>query len=133
VGEAVANEAELALLGVLLDGVEGLLLGDLRGGQQAISMAGQWPGRGMGAAQSCRADRRQPAAAGGGQWRGTHLHLRVGPAGDLDDHVEDGLLLVGIQRNVVPCRDGLAVLLDEDAVLKRVGRCDLAGGVSHGV
>lgn len=29
VGEAVADEAQLALLGVLLDGVEGLLLGDL--------------------------------------------------------------------------------------------------------
>lgn len=28
-GEAVANEAELALLGVLLNGVEELLLGDL--------------------------------------------------------------------------------------------------------
>lgn len=31
VGEAVANVAELALLDVLLDGVERLLLGDLRG------------------------------------------------------------------------------------------------------
>jgi hypothetical protein len=30
VGEAVADEAQLALLGVLLDGVEGLLLGDLQ-------------------------------------------------------------------------------------------------------
>ena len=29
VGEAVTDEAELALLGVLLDGVEELLLGDL--------------------------------------------------------------------------------------------------------
>lgn len=28
-GEAVADEAQLALLGVLLDGVEELLLGDL--------------------------------------------------------------------------------------------------------
>jgi len=31
VGEAVADEAELALLGVLLDGVEELVLGDLMG------------------------------------------------------------------------------------------------------
>lgn len=31
VGEAVADEAELALLGVLLDGVQELLLGDLWG------------------------------------------------------------------------------------------------------
>jgi hypothetical protein len=29
VGEAVADEAELALLGVLLDGVEEIILGDL--------------------------------------------------------------------------------------------------------
>jgi len=29
VGEAVADEAELALLGVLLDGVEEVILGDL--------------------------------------------------------------------------------------------------------
>jgi hypothetical protein len=29
VGEAVANEAELALLGILLDGVEEIILGDL--------------------------------------------------------------------------------------------------------
>jgi hypothetical protein len=58
VGEAVADEAELALLGVLLDGVEGLLLGDLlgmsvtcrnrgvaehQGGAQWHSMAGHAP------------------------------------------------------------------------------------------
>lgn len=35
VGEAVTDEAELALLGVLLDGVESLLLGDLRACQTA--------------------------------------------------------------------------------------------------
>lgn len=58
---------------------------------------------------------------------GTHLHLRVGPAGDLDDHVEDGLLLIGIQRDVVEGRDGNAILLDVDAVLKGVGRGDPAG------
>lgn len=58
VGEAVPNEAELALLDILLDGVEGFLLGD--------------------------------------------LHLGVGPAGDLDDHVEDTSILVGEQGDVVP-------------------------------
>lgn len=65
------------------------------------------------------------------QWRGTHLHLRIGPAGHLDDHVEDRLLLVGVEGNVVPWRDELAVFLDEDAVLERVRRSDLAGGVCH--
>lgn len=42
-------------------------------------------------------------ALNGSQLRGTHLHLGVGPAGNLDDHVEDGLLLVGVERDVVPC------------------------------
>lgn len=37
VGEAVADEAQLALLGVLLDGVEGLLLGDLMACQHACA------------------------------------------------------------------------------------------------
>lgn len=39
VGEAVADEAELALLGVLLDGVEGLLLGDLVRGSRSAWLA----------------------------------------------------------------------------------------------
>ena len=57
---------------------------------------------------------------------GTHLHLRIGPARHLDDHVEDGLLLVGIERDVVEGRDGDAIFLNEDAVLERVGGTDPA-------
>lgn len=57
----------------------------------------------------------------------SHLHLRIGPARDLNDHVEDGLLLIGIQRDVVEGRDGDAILLDVDAVLEGVRRADLAG------
>lgn len=117
-GEAVADEAELALLGVLQDGVEGLLLGDLLGA--SVTCRRGW--RGTSATS---------AALNGTQLGATHLHLSVAPAGDLDDHVEDGLLLVGIERDVVPCRDGLAVLLDEDTVLERVRRSDLADRVSH--
>ena len=75
VGEAVADEAEAALLDVLLDGVEGLLLGD--------------------------------------------LHLGVGPAGDLDDHVQDAIVLVGKERDVVERRHDMAVLLDVDAMFCR--------------
>ena len=104
VGEAVPNITKLALLDVLLDGVEGLLLGD--------------------------------------------LHFGVGPARDLDDHVEDTIILVGKEGDVVEGRDDLAALLDEDTVLcgslsdevsrqgvpaKRltegVGRADEASGV----
>ena len=45
------------------------------------------------------------------------LHLCVRPAGDLDDHVEDAIVLVGEERDVVEGRDDLAALLDEDTVL----------------
>jgi hypothetical protein len=41
VGEAVADETELALLGVLLDGVQELVLGDLDCGF-AISIVYDW-------------------------------------------------------------------------------------------
>ena len=59
----------------------------------------------------------------------TYLHLSVGPSWHLNNHVEDGLLLVGIQRDVVERRAGLAILLDVDAVLEGVGGVDLAGSV----
>jgi len=67
VGEAVADKAQLALLDVLLDGIEGLILGD--------------------------------------------LELGVGPARNLDNHVEDVLGGVGEQGHVVEGRDGGTVLL----------------------
>ena len=75
VGEAVPHETESVFLYVLLDGVEGLVLGD--------------------------------------------LHLRVGPAGDLDDHVQDAIVLVGEEGNVVERGDDSAVALREDTVLCR--------------
>jgi hypothetical protein len=61
-----------------------------------------------------------------------YLLLGVGPAGDLNDHVKDGLLLIGIERNVVEGRNGLTILLNVDAVLQGVGSADLANGVDHG-
>lgn len=73
VGETVADEAQAALLDVLLDGVHRLLLRD--------------------------------------------LHLRVRPAGDLDDHVEDAVVLVGEEGDVVEGGDDIAAVLDEDAVV----------------
>jgi len=88
VGEAVADETELALLDVLLDGVE----------------------------QVCLAN----------------LHLCVGPSWDLDDHVQDSLLLIGVKRNIVEGRDWDAILLNVDAVLQSVWCSDLAGGVLRG-
>jgi len=57
VGEAVADETQLAFLDILLDWIERLLLGD--------------------------------------------FHLRVGPARNFDDHVQDAIVLVGKERDVV--------------------------------
>jgi hypothetical protein len=62
----------------------------------------------------------------------THLHLGIGPARYLNDHVEDGLLLIGIQRDIVEGRDGHAVLLNEDAVLECVRGANLARRVLAG-
>lgn len=62
----------------------------------------------------------------------TYLHLGIGPSWHLNNHVEDSLLLVGVQRNVVERRARLAILLDVDAVLESVGGVDLAGSVDGG-
>lgn len=73
-----------------------------------------------------------PYCALRGSWETTNLLLCVGPAGNLNDHVEDGLLLVGVQRDVVEWRDRNAIFLDEDAVFKSVRSADLADGVLGG-
>ena len=62
----------------------------------------------------------------------TYLELGVGPARDLNNHVQDGLLLVGIEGDVVEGGDGDAIPLGVDAVLKGVGSGDLAHGVLGG-
>lgn len=56
----------------------------------------------------------------------TYLHLAIGPARDLDNHVQDRLLLVGVQGNIVEGRDGHAILLNIYAVLQRIGAPDLS-------
>lgn len=109
-GEAVADEAQLALLGVLLDGVEELLLGDLVGLVESALCVRIEAGR-------------------GGQ---LYLLLGVGPAGDLNDHVQDGLLSIGVEGDVMEGRDGLAILLDINTVLQRERLGNLANGVRHG-
>jgi hypothetical protein len=88
VREAVSDVSKLALLDVLLDGVEELLLGDLK--------------------------------------------LSIGPSRNLDNHVQDVLLLVGVERNIVEGGDGLAILLDVNTVLEGVGSRNLADGVVGG-
>ena len=61
-----------------------------------------------------------------------HLKLCIGPARDLNNHVEDGLFLVGVEGHIVERGDGDAILLDVDAVLKGVRSSDFADAVSHG-
>lgn len=56
---------------------------------------------------------------------GGDLHLRVGPAGDLDDHVEDARVLVGEEGDIVEGGDDGAILLEKDAVV-----CDVGARVS---
>lgn len=123
-GEAVANEAKLALLDVLLDGVEGLFLGDLPALESSSQFRvhetnGQFVVYASSTIESYAAS-------------STHLLLGVGPARDLNDHVQDSLLLVGEQRNVVEGGDRLAILLDVGAELESVGLADLANGVLGG-
>ena len=45
------------------------------------------------------------------------LELGVGPARDLDNHVEDAIALVGKERNVVERREGGSILLSVNAML----------------
>lgn len=72
-----------------------------------------------------------------GRWQTTgknaNLQLGVGPAGNLNHHVQDGLLRVGVQRDIVEGGDGNAILLDVHPVLEGVGRGDLADGVGRHV
>ena len=120
VREAVADEAQLALLDVLLDGVEEFLLGDL-GVDHMLAVV-------CGAMIKSTVDWNPTAMAK------TYLHLAIGPARDLNDHVQDGLLLVGVEGDIVERRDGHAILLDINAVLQRIGARDLSClvGRSHG-
>ena len=62
-----------------------------------------------------------------------YLLLSVGPARDLNNHVQDVLLLIGVERDIMERRDGDAILLVVDTVLQRVGLANLADGVGHGV
>lgn len=67
-----------------------------------------------------------------GRAAAAYLLLGVGPARNLNDHVQDGLLLVGVEGDVVEGGDGLAILLDEDTVLEGVRSTDGADGVLGG-
>lgn len=112
-GEAVADETKLALLGILLDGVEEFFLGGLQGILSA----------------TCKFATAMCSALTGFQC--AYLLLGVGPAGNLNDHVENSLLSIGVERDIVERRDGLAILLDVHPVVQGEGLADLADSVGH--
>jgi len=62
----------------------------------------------------------------------TYLKLCIGPPWNLNNHVEDGLLLIGIERDIVEGRDADAILGDVDSVLEGVGGTNLVGFVLGG-
>jgi hypothetical protein len=71
-------------------------------------------------------------------WRGqiieksaTYFHFAIGPSWDLNDHVQDSLLLIGIERDIVEWGDWNSIFLDVDAVLQGVWSADLANLVSR--
>lgn len=71
----------------------------------------------------------KPISVVGGE--GAYLLLGVGPAGDLNNHVQDALLLIGIKGNIVEGRDRDAILLDVHPVLQGVGLANLADREGH--
>jgi hypothetical protein len=52
-----------------------------------------------------------------------NFHFGVGPAGNLDDHVEDAIVPICKERDVVEGRDDLAVVLDVDAMFCYIDGC----------
>lgn len=118
VWEAVAHKAELALLDVLFDGVQEFLLANLQINRLVSTRL--W----------ASLVKHQSRMRGIGHGRTTtYLKFCVSPTRDLNNHVQDGLLLIGIKGNVVEWRDGDAILFDIRAKLKSVGLADLADGV----
>jgi len=87
VGETIADVAKLALLDILLNGVQRFFLAD--------------------------------------------LHLCVGPPWDLNNHVEESLLLIGIERNIVEWRNYVAISLDVDTMVKGVRLGNFSHRVRH--
>lgn len=57
------------------------------------------------------------------------LHLAVCPSWDLNNHVQDGLLLIGIKGDIVEWRNWNAILFDVDTVLQSVWSSDLSDSV----
>lgn len=62
----------------------------------------------------------------------TYLQLAICPSWNLNDHVQDGLLLICVQRNIVERGDGHAILLDVDTMLQGIWGTNLSDLVLRG-
>lgn len=62
-----------------------------------------------------------------------YLQLSIGPSWDLNDHVQDSLLLIGIEGDVMERRDRNAILLKVDSVLQSIRGTDLSDLVLGGM
>ena len=60
----------------------------------------------------------------------THLHFGIGPPWDFDNHVEDSLLIIGVERNIMKGRHGRSILFNEDAVFECIGRADFSDSIA---
>ena len=114
VGEAITDIAKLALLNILFDWVQCIVLRYLEESYQHQC---------LGERSGCmRLFSRMV----------THLHLGISPSWNLHDHVENSLLLIGIQRDIMKWGQRCSILFDVDAVLKCVGCPILSDRVSGG-
>jgi hypothetical protein len=107
VGEAVTDEAELALLDVLLDGVEELLLGDLWN-LLGFVLAIDWHHRPRALRWSSEGSQR-PCSEGSSA-RCPSCQFRTVAKKEMYN-------ILGVERDIVERRDRDTILLDEDAVL----------------
>ena len=60
------------------------------------------------------------------------LKFAIGPPWDLNNHVQNGLLLIGIERDIMEWRHGVSILFNVDTVLKRIGWSNLPYGIGTG-
>lgn len=65
-----------------------------------------------------------------GASEGTNLKLAVGPPGNLHDHVQYRLLLIGIEGDIVEGGNGYAIFFDVYTVVQGVGRPNLSNTVA---
>lgn len=112
VREAVADKPDLALLDILLNGVEELLLGDLMGLLGCGDFgAGFWTRNEPRACRWSNGESRQPCS------ESSSAHFTPSKSAHSNGNWDYADNVLGVERDIMPGRDGDAILLDVDAVL----------------